>query len=125
MMSKFVLRRIASGYKFDLHAANGQTIASSEVYATRAACLKGIESVRKAAPLAPVEDLTEQGRTVSNPKFQLFLDKSGLFRFRLRSRNGKIIAASDGYLTGSGCENGIRSVRENAPDAAVDEVSSE
>ena len=121
-MSKFLLRRVDSGYKFDLHAANGQAVASSEVYGTRAACRKGMESVRKAAPLAPVEDLTQPGPPVPNPKFQLYQDRSGQFRFRLRSRNGKIIAVSDDYLTRAGCENGIRSVRENAPDAEIEEL---
>lgn len=121
-MSKFLIRRVASGYKFDLYAANGQSVASSEVYNTGSACRKGVESVRKAALAAPVEDLTEPGHSVPNPKFQLYQDKSGLFRFRLRSRNGKIIAVSDDYQTKAGCENGIRSVRENAPDAELEEA---
>ena len=120
-MSKFLLRRIGSGYKFDLHAANGQAIAASEVYDTRNACRKGAESVRKAASGAPVEDLTGPAQSCSNPKFQLFQDKSGQFRFRLRSRNGKIILVSDAYQTKAGCENGIRSVRENAPDAELED----
>ena len=53
-MSKFVIRSVQSGVKFDLRAANGQTIATSEVYRTRASCLKGIESVRKNADLAEI-----------------------------------------------------------------------
>ena len=121
-MSKFLIRRVSSGYKFDLFAANGQSVASSEVYETRAACRKGIESVRKAAASAPVEDLTEPDHMVPNPKFQLYQDRSGYFRFRLRSRNGKIIAVSDDYQTKAGCENGIRSVRENAPAAEIEEL---
>ena len=120
-MSRFLLRRVDSGYKFDLFASNGRTVASSEVYGTRSACRKGIESVRTTAAAAPVEDLTEPGGPVSNPKFQLFRDKAGQFRFRLRSRNGKIIAVSEGYQTRSGCENGIQSIRENAPEAELEE----
>lgn len=120
-VSRFLIRRVSSGYKFDLYAANGQTVAASEVYGTRAACRKGVESVRKFALSAPVEDLTEPDQTFPNPKFQLFQDRTGLFRFRLRSRNGKIIAVSDGYQTRSGCENSIQSVRENAPAAEVEE----
>ena len=46
-MSKFVVRTVASGVKFDLKATNGQVIATSEVYDTKASCLSGIESVRK------------------------------------------------------------------------------
>lgn len=116
-MSKFVLRRIPSGFKFDLRASNGQTVATSEVYDTRAACVKGIESVRKSAPFAPAEDRTENTRPLSHPKFELYQDKAGQFRFRLKARNGKIIAVSEGYSSKAGCENGIQSVRENAQDA--------
>ena len=121
-MSRFLLRRVDSGYKFDLFAPNGQTVASSEVYSSRAACRKGVESVRNCAAAAPVEDLTEPGGPVSNPKFQLYRDRAGQFRFRLRSRNGKIIAVSEGYQTRSGCENGIGSVRQNAPAAELEEA---
>ena len=121
-MSKFSVRAVETGYKFDLHSSNGQVIATSEIYDTRAACLKGIESVRKNGPFAPVEDLTESCTAVSNPKFQLFQDKAGQYRFRLKARNGKIIAVSEGYETRSGCENGIRSIRENAPVAQIEEL---
>ena len=57
-MSKFVIRPVNSGVKFDLYAANGQTILTSEVYTTEAACRKGIASVAKNAPVAKLEDLT-------------------------------------------------------------------
>ena len=53
-MGKFVIRNVASGMKFDLRAGNGETILTSEVYTTLAACRKGMESVRKNAPEAPV-----------------------------------------------------------------------
>ena len=119
-MSKFVIRSVASGVKFDLRAANGQTVASSETYHTGAACLKGVESVRKNAPAAKVEDQTLEGYAVqSNPKFELYQDKAGQYRFRLKATNGKIIAASEGYVTKASCENGIDSVKTNAPEAEV------
>ena len=114
-MDKFQIREVASGYKFDLKAANGQVIATSEVYKTTAACRKGIESICKNAPKAPVEDRTEENApVVSNPKFELYQDRGGAFRFRLRSRNGQIIATSERYATKAACENGIKSVRANA-----------
>ena len=119
-MGKFLLCRVSSGFKFNLLAANGQVIATSEVYGSAAACRKGAESVRSCAATAPVEDLTEPGAKVPHPKFQLYQDKAGRYRFRLRSRNGKIIAASEGYATRSGCENGIQSLRDNAPAAQVE-----
>lgn len=49
-MGKFVIRAVNSGLKFDLYAANGQTILTSEVYTTMAACRKGIASVAKTPP---------------------------------------------------------------------------
>jgi len=122
-MSKFVIRRVASGVKFDLKAANGQVIATSESYRTRAACDKGIASVQKNAPAAAVEDQTEDGYAVrSNPKFEMYMDRAGRFRFRLKAPNGRIIAISEGYSSKSACENGIDSVRKNAPDAEPEEV---
>lgn len=121
-MSKFVVKTVASGVKFDLKATNGQVIATSEIYETKAACRKGIESVRKNAPVARVEDQTGEGwKRQSNPKFELFRDKAGEFRFRLRATNGKIIAVSEGYVTKAACENGIDSVKTNAPEAEVAE----
>lgn len=117
-MSRFVIRTLASGVKFDLKAANGQTIASSEVYATLAACRNGMESVRKNGPAAPVEDQTLPDFQVQpNPKFELYQDKAGRYRFRLKAKNGRIIAVSEGYAAKAACENGIESVRANAREA--------
>lgn len=121
-MGKFVIRAVPSGIKFDLRSANGQTILTSEVYSSPAACRKGIESVRRNAPHAPVEDLTEPGfRALTNPKFQLYRDRAGALRFRLKARNGGIIAVSDAYQTRSGCLGGIESVKQNAPGAQIKE----
>ena len=53
-MGKFVMKETATGFKFALKAGNGETIADSEVYTTEAACLNGIESVKKNAPEAEV-----------------------------------------------------------------------
>ena len=117
-MSRYVLRKVNTGLKFDLFAGNGQDILSSEVYSSHAAALRGIDSVRKNAATAHFEDLTAETLIPeSNPKFQLYRDKSGQFRFRLRSRNGKIIAVSEGYGTKANCKNGIDSIGKNAPDA--------
>lgn len=119
-MSKFLIRTVKSGIKFDLRATNGQTIATSEVYRTRASCLRGIESVRKNAPVAGTENHTlEEYQSVPNPKFEMYQDKSGQYRFRLRARNGQIIATSEGYTTKASCENGIASVRKNADFAEI------
>ena len=119
-MSKFVIRRVPSGVKFDLKAGNGQTILTSEVYSTEAVCRKGIESVRRNGPVAKLENQTEPGwKPLTNPKFEMYMDKAGCFRFRLKARNGEIIAVSDGYTAKAGCLNGIESVQKNAADATV------
>ena len=119
-MGKFVIRNVASGLKFDLRAGNGETILSSEVYTTLAACRKGLESVRKNAPLAGVENQTEENYvSLTHPKFEMYEDKSGQFRFRLKARNGQIIATSEGYTAKAGCLNGIESVKKNAAAAEI------
>ena len=119
-MGRFVIRNVPSGVKFDLRAENGEVIASSEVYSSLAACRRGIESVRKCAATGRMEDLTDDPVACANPKFQLFSDRSELFRFRLCSRNGKIIAGSEAYTTKAACLAGIQSVIHNAPDATIE-----
>lgn len=119
-MGKFVIRAVPTGIKFDLRAGNGETVLTSEVYTTESACRNGMESVRKNAPAAKLEDRTVSPvEAVTNPKFELYTDKSGHFRFRLKARNGEIIGVSEDYRTKSSCENGIESVRKNAVSAEI------
>jgi len=119
-MSKFVVHKSPSGFRFVLRASNGQTIATSEVYGKLPGCFKGIESVRRSAPVSHVEDQTlPEFRVLPHPKFEMYLDKAGQYRFRLKARNGKIIAVSEGYTNKAGCENGIASVKANAAEANV------
>ena len=83
-------------------------------------CRKGIESVRKNAPGARLEDQTEEGwAQLPNPKFELYQDKAGQFRFRLRARNGKIIAVSENYSGKAVCLKGIESVKINSGEAGI------
>lgn len=122
-MGKFVVKTVKTGIKFDLKAGNGEVIATSEVYTSRAACMNGVESVRKNATAAKLEDQTvEPVEKVTNPKFEVYVDKAGEFRFRLKARNGEIIAVSEGYKAKASCMNGIESVRKNAPEAPVVEA---
>lgn len=121
-MGKYVVRKTNTGIKFDLKAGNGEVIASSEVYQSKSACLNGIESIRKNAPIAPVEDQTVDGFEVcKNPKFEVYIDKAGEHRFRLTARNGEAIAASEGYSSKGSCLNGIESVKKNADSEVVEE----
>lgn len=120
-MGKFIVKQTDTGYKFDLAAGNGEVIATSEVYTTEASCLGGIESVIKCAAVAETEDQTaENVDAKKHPKFEMYTDKAGEFRFRLKARNGEVIAVSEGYKSKAGCENGIASVIKNAADAVTE-----
>lgn len=119
-MGKFVIKETKTGVKFDLKATNGQVIATSEVYNSMAACKNGIASVQKNAPVANIEDQTVEGyETQKNPKFEIYTDKAGEFRFRLKATNGQVIAVSEGYTAMASCKNGVESVQKNAPDAEI------
>ncbi|MCA9929801.1 MAG: YegP family protein [Anaerolineales bacterium] len=55
---------------------------------------------------------------IPNPKFQIFCGKDDQYYFRLLAENGDIVLASEGYTAKANCENGIRSVKENAVNQA-------
>lgn len=119
-MGKFVIKEVKSGIKFDLKAGNGEVIASSEVYNSMEACKNGVASVQKNAPVAAVENQTVEGYAAEkHPKFEVYKDKAGEFRFRLKATNGQIIAVGEGYKALAGCMNGIESVKKNAADSTV------
>ena len=74
----------------------------------------------KNAPAAGVENQTEEGyEAVKHPKFEVYADKAGEFRFRLKATNGQVIAVSEGYKAMASCMNGIESVKKNAPEAEI------
>ena len=118
-MGKFVFKTTKTGYMFNLKATNGEVIATSEIYTTEKACLNGIESV-KLNSVGAVEDQTvENFEVLKHPKFEVYMDKAGGYRFRLKAKNGQIIAVSEGYKAKSSCLNGVESVKKNAPDAPI------
>ncbi|MEM7576397.1 MAG: YegP family protein [Planctomycetota bacterium] len=57
-------------------------------------------------------------------KFEMYTDKAGKYRFRLKAGNGQVIAVGEAYESKAACENGIESIKKNAPDAPVEEVDS-
>lgn len=57
-------------------------------------------------------------------QFELYTDKGGKYRFRLKAANGEIIASSEAYESKAAAKNGIESVKKNAPDAKVDDQTS-
>ena len=119
-MGKYLIKKTKTGIKFDLKAGNGEVIATSEVYTTEKACRAGIASVQRNVPEAAVENQTVEGfAKEKHPKFEVYTDKAGEFRFRLKATNGQIIAVSEGYKAISGCMNGIESVKKNADSEIV------
>lgn len=120
-MGKFVINQTKTGYTFSLKAGNGEVIATGgEVFNTLESCKNSIESVIKNAQVANVEDQTVEGYAEEkHPKFEIYLDKKGEYRFRLKARNGEPIAASEGYTGKAGCKNGVESVRKNVVDAKI------
>ena len=113
-MGNFVVKKTESGFSFNLMSDNNEVIATSQVYTTKAACLKGIESVADNAPFASIEDQTVANYDAEeNPKFEVYKDKAGEIRFRLKAGNGEIIVVSEGYKAKDGCLKGIDSVKYN------------
>ncbi|HPT15630.1 MAG TPA: YegP family protein [Bacteroidales bacterium] len=105
-MGKFVVTTRKNGeFQFNLVAGNGQVILSSEGYSTKAACLNGVESVKK--------------NSQEMARFDKKTTESGAFRFNLKATNGQVIGVSQNYTTEAACNNGIESVMKNAPDAVI------
>ncbi|HLT72041.1 MAG TPA: YegP family protein [Cyclobacteriaceae bacterium] len=108
-MGKFVVSVRKNGeFQFNLQASNGQTILTSEGYSSKAACLNGVESVKKNA----LDDARYERKTTT----------SGKHHFNLTSTNGQVVGSSQTYESQSGMETGIASVKTNAPDAQVEEA---
>lgn len=119
-MGKFIIKQAKSGPMFNLKARNGEIIGTSEIYSSVDACKNGIASVQKNSPVAGLEDQTKENfEKVPNPKFELYKDKAGEFRFRLKAGNGEVILTGESYVSKDGCKNGIASIRKNAVDSVI------
>ena len=105
-----VYRDVAGKFRFRLRAENNQIVAVSEAYESHAGVLNGVTSVQSNCG-SGIEDMTIEGTRITNPKYQVFYDKSCGYRFHLNAKNGEIIAASEGYETKDGCMNGIKAVQ--------------
>lgn len=105
-MGKFEISlRKNNEFQFNLKASNGQVILASEGYTTKANCKKGIESVKK--------------NSQEDARFDCKESKNGKWYFNLKSSNGQVVGTSEIYESKASCENGIASVKKNAPDAEV------
>ena len=121
MAARFEIKQAKNGeYVFNLYATNGQAIAAGgETYASVDSCEKGVESVRKNCAVH-VEDQTVSGcEALAHPKYELYKDKAGEFRFRLKASNGELIAVREGYKSKASAKNGMASIGRNAPAAPV------
>lgn len=109
-MGKFEITRRKNGeYQFNLKASNGQIILTSEGYTSKSNCIKGVDSVKK---YAVIDELYERMSA-----------KNGKLYFNLKSQNGRIVGTSELYESITGRENGILSVKINAPKALVNDYS--
>ncbi len=120
---QFVCYKTAKGYwNYRLKASNKETIAVSggTGYSSFSACKAGIESVRKNSG-AKIEDQTLQKfEQLTNPKFEIYMDKAGKYRYRLKAINGELICTSeDGYASKDSCKKGIASLAKWAAEAEV------
>lgn len=105
-MGKFVTKTGNNGeYYFNLVAGNGQVILSSEGYTTTAARQNGIDSVKKNAG--------------DDARFDRLTSSNGKPYFNLKASNGQVIGKSQMYESEASRDNGIASVKANAPDAPV------
>ncbi len=121
-MGKFIIKTAKSGgYTISLKARNGEVIGvGGEVINTLTATKNSIASIIKNAQIANVEDQTVEGFEAQKcPKFEIYLDKKGEYRFRLKARNGEPILSSEGYKAKPSCRKGIASVQKNVIDAAI------
>lgn len=107
-MGKFVISKRTNGeFQFNLKASNGQTILASEGYSTKTSCENGIESVKK--------------NSQDDSKYDKKTSTNGKYYFNLKATNGQIIGNSEMYESASGRDNGIESVKSNAPTATTEE----
>lgn len=109
-MGKFIISSRSNGeFQFTLLADNNQVILTSQGYNAKSSCQAGIESVRTNAP--------DDGR------YDRLTAANGKFYFTLKAANSQVIGASQMYEAASGRDNGIESVKRNAPGASVDDQS--
>ena len=107
-MGRFKLEAKGAQWHFNLLAGNYEPILHSEMYESKASALNGIESVRK--------------NSQREGAFERKTAKNGQFYFVLKATNGQVVGQSEMYTTTSACDNGIESVKKNAPEAELVEA---
>ena len=118
-MAEFVIKKAKNGVMFNLKSSNKQVVATSQVYASKDSCRRGIKSVIRNAK-SKIEDQTAKVvKKIPNPKYEVYKDKKGEFRFRLKAGNSQIIAVGEGYKSMASCKAGIASIAKNAAKADI------
>ena len=122
---KFEINKSKDGkkYFFNLYASNKVGIATSQMYSSAQSALNGIKSVIANAPTAPVEDQSLKNyEELPYPKWEIYVDNGGKFRFRLNASNGNCVCHSQGYTTKNACKNGIDSIIRSSKNAEIDKT---
>jgi len=119
---RFEIKKSKDGrFVFNLYAKNHVIVATSQIYSSSTSAVNGIKSVIVNAPIAAVEDQTLKTYETQNfPKWEIYQDKGGQYRFRLSAPNGSCICHSQGYTNKTKCKNGIQSIIRSAKDASID-----
>ena len=118
----FDIKRSKDGrFVFNLYAANRVIIATSQIYSSSQSAQIGIKSVIANAEKAVIEDQTLKNfASLSYPKWEIYKDKAGQYRFRLCASNGSCVCHSHGYTTKASCKNGIESIIRTVKNANID-----
>ena len=119
----FDIKKAKDGrYVFNLYNANHIIIATSQIYSSSQSAVNGVKSVMTNATKAALEDSTLKNPVPQPfPKWEVYIDKAGEYRFRLYATNGSCIChAKAGYATKSNCKRGIDSIIRLAEAAQID-----
>ena len=109
-MGKFIIKKRTNGeFQFNLKASNGQIILTSEGYSSKSSCQNGIDSVKT--------------NSNDNSKYDKKTSTNSKYYFNLKATNGQIIGTSEMYENASGRDNGIESVKTNAPSAEIEDLA--
>lgn len=121
-LARFEIKKAKDGrFVFNLFAPNRVIVATSQIYSSSTSAVNGIKSIAVNAPKAPIEDTSLKSFSpLGFPKWEIYVDKGGQYRFRLYAPNGSCIVHSQGYTSKASCKNGISSIVKNAPDAIID-----
>ncbi len=106
MSGKFIISKRSNGdFQFNLKAGNNQVILASQGYGDQAGATNGVQSVRK--------------NSADDARFERMTSSNGKQFFNLLAANGQVIGTSEMYESVAARDNGIKSVKAHAPDAAL------